>query len=249
MDDAELLMRAILENPAEDVPRLMYADAIEERDPARAEFIRSQCLAGAPDADRWHRSSADCRCATCQSARIEARFADRWASWIAFAPFPAYVVRSGAYVVGAAWHPGDDPARPIYAKFTRGFVTRLDCPTAADFLEYAPAIFARHPVEQVRLRDLRSGWSRDRDGCFFERERRGAPATANTVPAELARSWPDPWSRGRPPTASYKTSASADAALNSACIAFGRKHVGLPCHTRPSTSASRPATARSATTC
>ena len=43
-------MKAILANPEEDLPRLMYADEIEGSEPARAEFIRVQCeLAKTPE--------------------------------------------------------------------------------------------------------------------------------------------------------------------------------------------------------
>jgi len=42
--DERGLLGAILRTPAEDTPRLAYADEIEEADPARAEFIRDSCL-------------------------------------------------------------------------------------------------------------------------------------------------------------------------------------------------------------
>jgi uncharacterized protein (TIGR02996 family) len=46
--DGDALFRAILENPADDLPRLVYADWLEEHgQPERAEFIRLQCEA-------WH---------------------------------------------------------------------------------------------------------------------------------------------------------------------------------------------------
>ncbi|MBP3958884.1 TIGR02996 domain-containing protein [Gemmata sp. G18] len=42
--DQNRLLRAVLANPDEDTPRLMYADWLDEHDdPARAEFIRVQC--------------------------------------------------------------------------------------------------------------------------------------------------------------------------------------------------------------
>ncbi len=40
--DEQALLAAICANPAEDVPRLMYADEIQETQPERAEFIRVQ---------------------------------------------------------------------------------------------------------------------------------------------------------------------------------------------------------------
>jgi uncharacterized protein (TIGR02996 family) len=43
MDDQLALMRGILEEPAEDLPRLVYADWLEERGNAHGEWIRLQC--------------------------------------------------------------------------------------------------------------------------------------------------------------------------------------------------------------
>lgn len=43
MSDLEALWRAVLANPDEDTPRLMYADEVQESDPERAELIRAQC--------------------------------------------------------------------------------------------------------------------------------------------------------------------------------------------------------------
>lgn len=40
-------MEAVLAAPDDDAPRLAYADAIADRDPARAEFIRAQCALAA----------------------------------------------------------------------------------------------------------------------------------------------------------------------------------------------------------
>lgn len=42
MTDLDRLLAAVLAHPAEDVPRLMYADEVQESDPARAELIRVQ---------------------------------------------------------------------------------------------------------------------------------------------------------------------------------------------------------------
>ena len=49
----EHFLRAIIADPADDLPRLVYADWLDENnDPARAEFIRVQCeLAGLPEDD------------------------------------------------------------------------------------------------------------------------------------------------------------------------------------------------------
>lgn len=52
MSDADALMLAILTDPADDLPRLVYADYLEEHgEPERAEFIRVQCQLSTDDAD------------------------------------------------------------------------------------------------------------------------------------------------------------------------------------------------------
>jgi len=49
-DTEARLLRAVLESPGDDTPRLAYADEIQAAEPERAEFIRIQCeLAGRPD--------------------------------------------------------------------------------------------------------------------------------------------------------------------------------------------------------
>ncbi|MBX9623847.1 MAG: TIGR02996 domain-containing protein [Gemmataceae bacterium] len=62
MDDGEALIRAIRANRDDDLPRLVYADWLEEQgDHARAEFVRLQCwLSGHPESDplweaNWYR--------------------------------------------------------------------------------------------------------------------------------------------------------------------------------------------------
>jgi uncharacterized protein (TIGR02996 family) len=53
MTDGDALLRAIIAHPDGDVPRLVYADWLEENgDPARAQFIRVQCeIARYPEFD------------------------------------------------------------------------------------------------------------------------------------------------------------------------------------------------------
>jgi uncharacterized protein (TIGR02996 family) len=52
MPSADDFLQAILANPDDDTPRLVYADWLEERGDPRGEFIRLQCeLAQLPDSD------------------------------------------------------------------------------------------------------------------------------------------------------------------------------------------------------
>src|SRR5262249_39331179 len=48
-EDTLPFIRAIAERPDEDMPRLIYADWLEERGDPRAEFIRVQCTLASPD--------------------------------------------------------------------------------------------------------------------------------------------------------------------------------------------------------
>ena len=53
MSDREAFLRTIVENPEDDVPRLVFADWLEENgDADRAVFIRAQCeVARLPEGD------------------------------------------------------------------------------------------------------------------------------------------------------------------------------------------------------
>src|SRR5262245_56355938 len=55
MTEEQAFVQAIADNPADDVPRLIFADWLEERGDVRADFIRVQCtLADLDPADpRW----------------------------------------------------------------------------------------------------------------------------------------------------------------------------------------------------
>src|SRR4051812_25885328 len=49
MPDDDAFLRAIIDNPDDDLPRLVYADWLDEHgDPDRAEFIRLQCAMARP---------------------------------------------------------------------------------------------------------------------------------------------------------------------------------------------------------
>ena len=54
MNDGAALIKAIITNPDEDTPRLVYADWLEENGQAlRAEFIRLQIKLAATDPAQW----------------------------------------------------------------------------------------------------------------------------------------------------------------------------------------------------
>lgn len=134
MSDGDALLRAILAQPDEDTPRLMYADWLDENgQPDRAEFIRLQILLYNTPFIR--------------KGGPLAVWPDPWASRIA---------RAGAMVQahGAEWA---GPARQLSPRlpehmfgswFERGFVERV--PLDWDvFLAHADEIFAACPIRIV----------------------------------------------------------------------------------------------------
>jgi len=164
MSDHDALLRAICENPADDLPRLVFADWLEENgQPDRAQFIRTEV-------DLYRRPEWDAERARYEhAARAESAWPDR-RPWLGECP--------DGPVSGIAWS-GEPVVR-------RGFPW---CVKAANLesLSYLWDHFAdRWPVEQVDfetadhlLRLARTPILRRLTGLAF----RGARLSARVVPA------------------------------------------------------------------
>lgn len=122
MPDAESFLRAIIENPDDDGPRLVYADWLDENgDPDRAEFIRVQiALARNGTAGRPQLYE--------RQVQLLARHRREWSSEA------ESVVRT-----------------PGQFFFRRGFVDDVDA-DAFEFVERAADLYRRTPVQHLRLR-------------------------------------------------------------------------------------------------
>ena len=145
ISDEAALLRAICEHPDEDVPRLMYADEIEDRDPERAAFIRSQCAA------------------SCEL--IEAADGRKGTLPVLFNQIAAVV--DGYYPKKRDQWAGEPLCRIPSANYlySRGFVRNVTM-TCKDFLEHAEELFRQHPILSVTLSDRKP----DNPGnafCFF----------------------------------------------------------------------------------
>src|SRR5690349_5167993 len=120
MSQDEAWLRAIAEAPADDAPRLAYADWLEERgDAERAEFIRVQCALARLPEDNPARPKLQRR----EKALLKKH--------------------------GKAWRdecPGW--ARDQNAEWDRGFLVEFDC-TAGDWLKRAATLVRRFPVYRV----------------------------------------------------------------------------------------------------
>ena len=140
MDEEHALLAAIVANPDEDTPRLVYADWLDEHAEslpearrasarAKAEYIRLQCAYarlryGSPEYERtW---------GELQRGSLELR-REFEKSWVAELGLP--------------------PNRHTYCWFQRGMVGKVWC-TVRYFVNHADAILAAAPVECVTFRQL-----------------------------------------------------------------------------------------------
>jgi uncharacterized protein (TIGR02996 family) len=165
--DEAAFLRAICAEPADDTPRLVYADWLEEHGQGeRAEFIRVQVELAAmgigvrkplplnePGFSKAIKES--CAIDPVRGAHLAARQSDLWnygapGSWVIDDPTPFdYCVRCIDEESISASRATHDPIL-IYR---RGFVSHVTC-TAAQFLEHGDALLARHPVTDVALATL-----------------------------------------------------------------------------------------------
>ena len=131
MTDADALLMAVLAAPRDDLPRLVFADWLEETgaaaNVARAEYIRSQC-------ESAREETAD---AKGRELHLLALYGTAW-----LAPLRA----RGEALASPATH----------AQFHRGFVEVVWMPAGA-FVHHAAKLLAKAPVRELRV--MQSGWS------------------------------------------------------------------------------------------
>lgn len=207
MSDGDALLRAILEYPAEDTPRLVYADWLQENgDEEQAEFIRVQVglshrvpllPEGDPERDGEYNLWERLRSGMLDSALPCLNSLGIFPYWI-----PSVgQSRCGVYV--------------------RGFVSEICLPLAA-FMKHAPALFAAHPIERVTLTDRESRMDFPYDEfpwfTWFPVREIWVQSERWDVPIALA---------GRKTLIRFNKSEDADAWLSARCVAYGRKLAGL----------------------
>jgi uncharacterized protein (TIGR02996 family) len=144
---------AILKDPADDTPRLVAADWLEEhggeRGAKHAALIRLQCelakLAKRPPGETRYRMPGRDKGRWVALRRREAELlgGEDKAGW--FAGLEGYVLLTAP---PASFSEADLP----FALLRRGFVASVTLETA-DFLRHAGALFRCQPVEEVRLSD------------------------------------------------------------------------------------------------
>jgi uncharacterized protein (TIGR02996 family) len=247
------LLAAILADPADDAPRLILADWLQDN-------------AGQVECDRCDRGDTHgspklwaSACSACQGrlfvsdgraelaefirvqiARVrndtdgldrrEATFADEAERWLRLpAPFETGMW-SG---LGGEIRFGAEGGTAC--TFRRGFIEKVEMWTA-DFLAHAPALFAAHPVERVVLTDKHPhAWFADpsREHGWF-RNAEYDPRQPNLLPPELfvGLSGGEPLGGSipgvNPDEMQYPNRNAALSAASAACVSFGREKAGLP---------------------
>lgn len=227
MDDGAALLTAILQQPDEDTPRLIYADWLDEHGEAwdrdRAELIRIGVeLATAP---KCLSASKGCGCRTCtldaRSTRLKTRShhratnEERW-WWRELRLADSLLVR-------------------------RGFVESIGGIETVAFLQNAAFIFAGHPITGVSLTDrepfhdsgpCESPARAGRDESFDWWDARNFESTGGEyLPGELwellVALYPEHVLEDGI-GAEFDSEASAFAVLSEICVAYGRSRAGLP---------------------
>jgi uncharacterized protein (TIGR02996 family) len=131
------LLADVLANPDDDSPRLVYADALSQRDDPRGEFIIVQCELARCEVEGGHPKwkIAELRA---RETELLARHKKKWVGDFAGTRTEYGFGGDRTYVKGTPtkWH------------FVRGFVDRVEM-QVPDFVRNAPALFAREPVRSL----------------------------------------------------------------------------------------------------
>lgn len=236
------LVRQILTRPADDTPRLVYADWLDEHDQAdRAEFIRMSVEANRSTAPCYHDLTRPPGCPTCalhiRADALAREWTDGEINWERWAGLPS---------IGWACHnlTGEPRTKLLRTangfRFRRGFVDEIRLPLSA-FPEHARDLFAAHPITAVVLTDRESWVNHDRThwGWWLDNPAIHAPAP-DSLPRPLADAMADDPTRydygigvrylpgGPAGGLLFRSADAAHAALSAACVRLGRELAGLP---------------------
>lgn len=243
MSERDGFLRCILENPADDVARLVFADWLDEHgEEERAEFIRVQVeLATLADVEKPVFASPvfademDEVADYCERWSRKKRLLERQRKVLAWRNIEAwathrYVLR---HTAGRAEFDQLHEDKVSAALFTRGFISHTTC-AAADFLKYTEAIFSQHPVTQCRLTCRHPDDAGGERGMVYRYSGMSYWEPGYTghnhpchIPADIY-SLMDGHIDEHGGQKFYESREKADAALLRACVAYGRQLSKLP---------------------
>ncbi len=204
------LLQDVLEYPADDTPRLVMADWLEEHgglEQERAEFIRLQI--DKESAPNWHGFLClpERLCKNCCRAQALLNGASFWDCL----PFPSY------QELDAKTFATRDCAR----LFRRGFVEAVRLPLAL-WLGHGPRLVREHPLDRVELSDRDpSLWHRPPYGdWYWVRQHGDTGDIEDRLPPALYAHLPPGELEDEDGVWSYFDERAAKDALSAACLAW-----------------------------
>ena len=224
----DYFIRAILEAPDDDSPRLMLADWLDENGQGdRAAFIKLQIQAA--NMKPWcpanpEKIGNDCPC-TWHTLKRRERDALK-ACWTSdfrglFSPVEVYGIEVSTCRM--KW-------KGIDAIPTRGFISAITC-TMSDFLSHGPAIVASQPIERVDISDkrplpLEEASGPDRNDVYWWQAGM-FPEDESNLPIEISSAMHDMTGIGFS-YQSFPTESAAREALSKACLQWARSKKAGP---------------------
>jgi uncharacterized protein (TIGR02996 family) len=228
--DPAVFLADVLAGPADDAPRMAYADWLQERGDPLGEFVAVQ-LRLARCRDGAESCPPDSRCGRCMGCELRRRERElllthgrAWPAGLLGLEWLAREERDGV------WFTTGDAGLRLAVQFRRGFIAHVEL-TLAAFDAHAAALFRAAPLESVRLADReplshggRSFWWAS-GSSFFHDQAEISRELFGLLPEAAELSGPI---FGGEMAAGYSSRAAAHAALSAACVAFGRDAAGLP---------------------
>lgn len=202
----------IIAHPADDTPRLIFADWLEEHgEPERAEFIRVQIRL-------WHcRDGVEScppvepRCGRCMGCVLRDRALEL------LTPYNRDIEWFDPPVPSSVWS-----AFP-QIQYSRGFVSAITC-TTVDWLAHGPAIVRAQPVERVALSDKGAYPPGGRERCAWFHPQVPSAGELSGLPLELF-DLVIGCNGSVPRCKWFDSRVEALAAISSACLAWAKVQV------------------------
>lgn len=229
MTQREALLRAVLVNPADDLPRMVYADWLEERgQPERADFIRVQIELERRewryDPEVGHTCDLD-GCEICSDGHDYKRLKKRERKGFKKNRYDLFespfADDPGSYIV---WQHGDPL---IEWDWSRGFVSEVRLHSAM-WARFGSLLVSNHPVQVVALTDLIPkhyhrvsfevwGWRSTNVGRPFDIPHPVWSMMAEMFPSIVFGAWRD-----------FTSEGEAFLALSLSALNVERRKLGLP---------------------
>ncbi len=204
MTESEALLQAIIENPDADLPRLVYADWIEEHgsDSERAEFIRVQIELPNRGPDFLKQYDREWEL-------IEQK-TNEW--------FPDFEITNNPEWFDEPHCEGNKPEQ--WALLCRGFLDRVAC-TMSYWVEHGPKLIREHPIQIVMITDKRT-WNVGREFTWFDD---GDIVDATDGLPECIYYFLEGYTSrgGNYEWKAYKTEEEADSAFSTACLKWAKQ--------------------------